>query len=95
MTPHPSEAIMIDPRPVVLLHYKTILRRLESMQTYYRVPAAAQLLGLNVSALYKIIRDGGLDTYHKHPLTITKQSMFKFLESRHPGLRLICTAGQG
>ena len=64
------------------------------MQRYYRVPVAAKLLGLNVSALYKIIRDGGLDTHHKHPLTITKQSMFKFLESRHPGLRLICTAEQ-
>ena len=66
----------------------------ERMQRYYRVPVAAKLLGLNVSALYKIIRDGGLDAHHKHPLTITKQSMFKFLESRHPGLRLICTAEQ-
>ena len=46
------------------------------MQRYYRVPDAAQLLGLNGSALYKIIRDGGLDTHHEHPLTITKQSMF-------------------
>jgi hypothetical protein len=60
------------------------------MQDVFRIPDAAQLLGLNVSALYKIIRDGGLDTHHKYPLTVTKESMFKFLESRHPGLRLIC-----
>ena len=63
------------------------------MQRFYRVPVAAKLLGLNVSALYKLIRNGEISVKHKHPITLTTQSMFKFLESRHPGLRQICKEG--
>ena len=65
------------------------------MQRFYRVPVAAKLLGLNVSALYKLIRNGEISIKHKHPMTLTKQSMFKFLERRHPGLRQICLGGEG
>ena len=59
------------------------------MQRFYRVSAAAKLLGLNVSALYRIIRSGEIVIHHKNPMTITRESMYRFLEKRHPGLRII------
>ena len=60
------------------------------MQSFYRVPIAADMLGLHVSALYRLIRQGKVTTKHKHPLTITTGSMMRYLQKQHPGLKQIC-----
>jgi len=60
------------------------------MQSFYRVPIAADMLGLHVSALYRLIRQGKISSKHKHPMTITAGAMLGYLQKQHPGLKQIC-----
>lgn len=53
------------------------------MQDIFRIPEASRILGIHPANLYRLIRNGQVIPKRKHPLSISKSSLRRYLRTRY------------